>query len=209
LPRNISSMIRLLPALAAVLAATPLIKGPWIEQDEYPTSMPGKDSGEGITRIEVLVDETGSIDACKIALSSGVHQLDQRACDLTTKRVRFKPAADDRGRPLYGTYQLMIGWVQDSNAFTRQPADADLELIINRAPAGIPLPAYVRIAYLVDPTGKALACNAAKQDENTEALGELACRGYLSQAPLEPVHNHSGEAVTAVKLATVKFSLNR
>jgi len=63
---------------------------------------------EAFTAVAVRVQLDGRGTDCKINKSSGVPAIDQWTCRLVETRLRFRPATDDRGRPVVAWY----GYVQ-------------------------------------------------------------------------------------------------
>lgn len=54
--------------------------------------------------IQFRVQVDGRATGCKINRSSGVPAIDQWTCRLAETRLRFRPATDDRGRPMVSWY---------------------------------------------------------------------------------------------------------
>ena len=59
---------------------------------------------QGIAMVSLRVEPDGSADNCRVVRSSGDTIIDRNLCPLVTSRLRFRPARDDRGRPI--PYQL-------------------------------------------------------------------------------------------------------
>ena len=68
---------------------------------------------EGTTAFRLDIDERGKITACRITESSGFVSLDQATCDEIVDRARFKPATDERGRPIPGSFVSEVNWHWD------------------------------------------------------------------------------------------------
>lgn len=192
---------------AAVVAATPVGQYTWIGDLDYPDAT-RRTVLEGVTAFELLVGDRGKVEACRITFSSGSSVVDRRSCQLLREHVRFEPAKDHQGRPTYGTYRQKLTWYQTTD-LVRQPPDADLELVLSKAPAGAAMPAYVDIAYLVDASGRPSTCNSASLASGAQFLVDVACKSFLAQFPTQSVRTAAGAAVPAVKVAKVKFSLGQ
>lgn len=65
-------------------------------------------SRDAFVAVAVRVQLDGRATDCKINRSSGVPAIDQWTCRLVETRLRFRPATDDRGRPIVAWY----GYVQ-------------------------------------------------------------------------------------------------
>lgn len=65
-------------------------------------------SRDAFVAVAVRVQLDGRGTDCKINKSSGVPAIDQWTCRLVETRLRFRPATDDRGRPIVAWY----GYVQ-------------------------------------------------------------------------------------------------
>ena len=65
-------------------------------------------SRDASTAVAVRVQLNGRATDCKINKSSGVPAIDQWTCRLVETRLRFRPATDDRGRPVVAWY----GYIQ-------------------------------------------------------------------------------------------------
>ena len=65
-------------------------------------------SRDAFVAVAVRVQLDGRGTDCKINKSSGVPAIDQWTCRLVETRLRFRPATDDRGRPVVAWY----GYVQ-------------------------------------------------------------------------------------------------
>ena len=65
-------------------------------------------SRSAFVAVAVRVQLDGRATDCKINRSSGVPAIDQWTCRLVETRLRFRPATDDRGRPVVAWY----GYVQ-------------------------------------------------------------------------------------------------
>lgn len=75
---------------------------------DYPRSAwRGRVGGTVVARFTVEID--GRASGCKVARSSGNPQLDATTCRLIEERFRYRPARDDRGRPV----RDVAGWKQD------------------------------------------------------------------------------------------------
>jgi protein TonB len=64
----------------------------------------------GIAMVSLRVRPDGSADNCRIIRSSGDGAVDGELCPLVTRRLRFRPARDDQGRPIAYQLQYVARW---------------------------------------------------------------------------------------------------
>jgi protein TonB len=88
----------------------PALITPSLNRRDYPDEVArfwprGRDAFVAVA-VRVQLDGRGT--DCKINRSSGVPAIDQWTCRLVETRLRFRPATDDRGRPVVAWY----GYVQ-------------------------------------------------------------------------------------------------
>lgn len=88
----------------------PTLITPALGRRDYPDAVSrywprGRDA---FVAVAVRVQLDGRATDCKINRSSGVPAIDQWTCRLVETRLRFRPATDDRGRPIVAWY----GYVQ-------------------------------------------------------------------------------------------------
>lgn len=88
----------------------PALITPSLTRRDYPDAVsrywPGGRDAFVAVAVRVQLDGRGT--DCKINRSSGVPAIDQWTCRLVETRLRFRPATDDRGRPVVAWY----GYVQ-------------------------------------------------------------------------------------------------
>lgn len=97
--------------LLFALLATPPEPMPFSRMidDDYPAAAL-KRSEEGRTRFRLDVNERGRPENCQVVESSGSADLDQAACKLFLRNARFKPARDDAGKPVRGSFEGSMNW---------------------------------------------------------------------------------------------------
>jgi len=91
-------------------ARPPVLITPSLGRRDYPDEV-GRywpRSRDAFVAVAVRVQLDGRGTNCKINKSSGVPAIDQWTCRLVETRLRFRPATDDRGRPMVAWY----GYVQ-------------------------------------------------------------------------------------------------
>ena len=91
-------------------AKRPVLITPSLTRRDYPeeVSRYWPRNRTAFTAVAVRVQLDGRATGCKINRSSGVPAIDQWTCRLVETRLRFRPATDDRGRPVVAWY----GYVQ-------------------------------------------------------------------------------------------------
>ena len=88
----------------------PTLITPSLNRRDYPDEVSRfwPRSRDAFVAVAVRVQLDGRGTDCKINKSSGVPAIDQWTCRLVETRLRFRPATDDRGRPIVAWY----GYVQ-------------------------------------------------------------------------------------------------
>lgn len=81
----------------------------WVTNDDYPPTA-RRAGEEGSVDVEVAIDATGRISACKVVKSSGSSVLDAATCSLVQRRGRYQPATDSSGSPTTATATLTYRW---------------------------------------------------------------------------------------------------
>jgi len=190
----------------AVVAATPVTPLPWFDFNDYPMKAFEK-KAEGVTRFELLVAPDGSVTNCTVTESAGRDDLDRTTCFLATKRVRFNPARGPDGQPVYGIHRSQAIWVLPERTIPANPGP-DLEVSLNKLPAGTAEPPVVKVAYAIDSQGRISSCTPMPSSlKQPEVLFEVGCREVLDKMGGKPVVGPSGNPVPAVRTAAVKFTV--
>lgn len=58
----------------------------------------------------MTIGADGRVRNCEILASSGSADLDRATCANVAKRARFKPATDDTGAAVSGSYSSAVKW---------------------------------------------------------------------------------------------------
>ena len=191
---------------SSLVAATPASPEPWFEFKDYPMQAFEK-QWEGVTQFELLVAPDGSIASCKVTESSGHEILDQKTCFLASKRAKFRPAHGPSGELTYGVYRSQAVWVLPERKMIGANPGPDLEVSVNKLPEGTIDPPIVKLTYAVDPQGNPSSCSLMRfTPAQPESLVEVGCKELLQSIPRTPVVTPTGQPVTAVKTAAVKFN---
>ncbi len=107
--RRLTALLVAAPLMAAAGTA-PQPAGRWgVTVDDYPPAAM-RSRLQGTTRFEITVDPDGKATGCTIIKSSGHAELDEQACAVLLRRARFKPARDEAGNPVAGTWRHLVIW---------------------------------------------------------------------------------------------------
>ena len=98
--------------------------GDWVSTDDYPSAALAEDR-TGITAFRLQVNAKGEVSNCEISVSSGHSDLDNATCDLVSMRARFKPAMDNQGKAVPGTYSNKVRWQIPTEAIPVPVSGAD------------------------------------------------------------------------------------
>lgn len=189
----------------AVVAATPITPEPWFDfAEDYPMKAFEK-KWEGITQYQLLIAPDGTIAECSVVKSSGYEEFDSKTCFLTQKRAKFRPARNSDGQAVFGVYRGEVRWAMPERKLPIAAAP-DLELSLNKLPAGTTEPPAVKLAYAVDVQGNTSSCTLMPSSLRQPAvLVELGCKELMQREEGKPVLGPSGQPVPAVKTGAVLF----
>jgi protein TonB len=81
----------------------------WVTTEDYPRNALMR-GWEGSLSYQLDVSPTGRVEGCRVTSSTGYDVLDQTACRQITRRARFRPATDQRGAEVSGTYRGSVTW---------------------------------------------------------------------------------------------------
>lgn len=98
------------PSFAAISARPLGNPGNWATTADYPAGAL-RAGRQGTTRFRVTVGSDGRVRNCEVTGSSGSSDLDHATCENVARRARFKPATDETGQAVSGTYSNAITWV--------------------------------------------------------------------------------------------------
>ena len=190
---------------SAVVAATPMTPLPWFEFSDYPMKAFEK-KAEGVTQFELLIAPDGAIADCTVTATSGNAELDRTTCFLATKRAQFRPARGPEGQPAYGVYRSQAVWALPERTIAANPGP-DLEVSLNKLPAGTAEPPVVKLAYAVDTQGRPSSCTLMPSSlKQPSVLVEVGCKELLDKMAGKPVVGPAGQPVPAVSSAAVRFN---
>ena len=81
----------------------------WVTTDDYPRQ-PLMNEIEGRVGYTLVIGSNGRVASCEVTASSGNRALDQATCKHISNRARFKPATDQTGTKVVGTYTGTVSW---------------------------------------------------------------------------------------------------
>jgi hypothetical protein len=98
-------------------AETKLSKRAWSKRpvrdyfspSDYP-SQALRQSDSGISKIMMMIDETGALKDCMVEETSGVATLDAMTCAILQQRAKFEPALDLAGKPARSVLTTRVNW---------------------------------------------------------------------------------------------------
>ena len=87
----------------------PRVRAGGISHADYPAAALAA-RAEGTAVVRLLVAPTGRVSGCAVARTSGRADLDAASCTLVTRRYRFEPARDTRGKPVSEWLTHSVAW---------------------------------------------------------------------------------------------------
>jgi TonB family protein len=84
--------------------------GSWANAADYPASAL-KSRISGNVAFALTIDKDGKPTGCKVTVSSGYQELDDRTCLLVTKRARFSPALNANNEAVPSFFISRVRWV--------------------------------------------------------------------------------------------------
>ncbi len=82
----------------------------WVTANDYP-ARDLREGNQGRVSFALTVGSDGKVQSCTVTRSSGFPGLDAATCAAVSRRARFKPATDDSGAQVAGSYANSIRWV--------------------------------------------------------------------------------------------------
>jgi hypothetical protein len=197
-------------ALAAgVTAPAPDLAKRWLSYKDTPQFLIRQGPGLWTVPVRVTVDPTGRIQSCRVEAIGTVPQLNDHTCGLIRRRARFRPATI-AGVPAYGVYRTKVPYlVADAPRDMPKVSGADIDVQLDRLPAGLTSPKLVKVAFAVDTNGHKSSCEADETGGRfvslDPALVAFACdrtmKEYQATAAIV-----SRQPVVSVQNASVQFT---
>lgn len=82
----------------------------YVSDGDYPAQAVDE-GGSGISKVTMMIDETGALKDCLVEETSGIASLDAMACVVLMQRAKFRPALDAAGKPMRSILSARIRWV--------------------------------------------------------------------------------------------------
>jgi TonB family protein len=105
--------------------------GNWVNTDDYPSGAL-REEREGVVEFRLEVATSGTVSKCEVVKSSGHLDLDTTACDMISKRARFTPAKNYKGKPIVGYYYNRVRWVLPKTMPVPVSGQSTLSFIIEK-----------------------------------------------------------------------------
>lgn len=201
-------------AAAQVVAPFPEKATSWFSLDDMPIYLLKQGPGLWQVPIRVTVEPQGKLRSCEVEATGGIADLNRLTCRIVMRRAKFQPARI-QGAPAIGVYRTSIMWVvADAPWDTSTAINADVDVTVERLPAGIQPPTFVKVAFAVDAGGGKSSCapDATKdihRIENHPALVPIACDQVMKTYRATPATDAAGTPVTSVQNALVRFSISK
>lgn len=200
-------MFWLVATAASLSAPAPTNRIRWFTPDD----MPAYHQIAGVTRmvrVRVTVRPNGSSQYCEIENSDGDPKLAVFTCELIMKRAKFDHARWTDGSPAVGVFRETVTWAVGSPPPPKLKR-GDLELTVDRLPRRERSPAFVRVMFAVDTSGRPSSCASEPPSlpalTNNPELVPLACEELMRTYTAVPAKDETGRLVPSVQNALVKF----
>jgi hypothetical protein len=179
--------------------------------------MPAYVQMEGITRFvptRTTVGPDGTPQDCTVERSSGDSKLDAYTCSIIMHRAKFQAAKWVDGSPAFGVVRAPVTWAigqEPPENKVQRAYPADMDLAVDRLPAGAGRQTGLRLMIAVDENGRLVGCSQAppvSERDHTKTFPQLvsiACQRMVSQYTAIPAKDASGKPVHSVQTASVVF----
>ena len=179
--------------------------------DDMPDYLQGP--GVWVVYVRATVRPDGSLQSCGAETSSGNSKLDAYTCQIIARRAKFAAAKWPDGTPVYGVIRVPVSWaIADApipNDAMLKAMPPDVDLTVNKLPAGAQKVVAVEVQVAADENGKIVACEEdppVKIDPHRHfpQLVPIACQQAVN-LQLSPPKDASGKAVRSVQTVSVHF----
>jgi len=179
----------------------------WFSPDDMPADVQGT-VNTYMVGTSTTIGTDGRPINCQIDRPTTDPKLDALTCALILRRARFTPARWIDGSVSYGLYRMPVKWTTIVN----NPAEhTDLEIHVNKLPAGSRSPVRIRLIYAADAQGHIASCTSepipgrSKPKPINPQLVQVACSELeRSWTPLA-VHDQNGAPVRSVQNASAEI----
>ncbi len=183
-----------IPILAAalVIAPQPNVQAQIGPQDYPQAHLEAEHSAAAL--LEFVVSPDGKIENCRVLSFVGNEALTKAMCRLE-RQSSWRVARDGDGNPAYGVvrtlFKMTIPGTVDGDRITRMSQASDVELTVQRLPAGISSPFDVKVELKVDQSGAVQICQPNSDAVIPSALAKIACDQAMG-LKMGPVSGRSG-----------------
>jgi TonB family protein len=189
----------MLGVLVGLVAALPrLISVPAAPVDR-PATVPRH--GEAVSGFTVTVSPSGEVVDCQLQATSFYPGLDAKGC-AALQSAHLAPATDPQGAAVYGAVDVEVTWPQ--GVATVGAAYPDVELSLDRMPAGVTGRPIADLVLAVDRAGAVGACQVVGST-GSAALDSVACSTGVRAAGVKAVTSKDGSPQPSVRALRVRF----
>jgi hypothetical protein len=194
---------------AQLSAVVPHHPDRWFSHQDVPSYLVKQDEVYLQLPARVTVRPDGKLQDCAIEVPSGIADLDKYTCQIFKRRARFGPARIDNV-PSYGVYRTVIRWIVTNQSIPpEKPQLADIDLVVERLPAGLKSPVSVAVLFEVSEDGSKSGCAANEASgpmvRNDPALVPVACDQIMRQYQATPPVDGARRPTISVQNALVTF----
>jgi len=188
--------------IGSVLAvALPQVVSPLPPAKGVPPSALSRGSGVSAS-VRLTISPQGDVDRCVLLERSVYPALDSQIC-ASMNAVKFSPAKDADGSPIYGVVTSQIHWM--GREAREEPAAPDVDLNLAHMPAGASSRPTSQVAVIVNQQGVVEGCSIVGSS-GVAALDAVACKQGISAASLKAARTKADAAVRSVQSLNVGFS---
>jgi TonB family protein len=183
--------------------------GNWVSTDDYPSRSLRMEE-QGTTTFLLTISTAGVVTRCTVTSSSGYANLDAATCSNITRRARFYPAQDDKGRVIASTYVNRVTWRIPYDDYPEMPVPYG-ENVANypSAPQFVSYASYpkeadqpagvdwskaqktLKLKLEIDASGAIASCEVGKSSHDV-ILDKASCDYALSQWRYQPARDYEG-----------------
>ncbi|HEY1927813.1 MAG TPA: hypothetical protein VGG92_10135 [Caulobacteraceae bacterium] len=189
----------MLSVLVGLAVALPQLVSAPAAPVHAPSQLPR--NGEAVSGFTVTVSPSGEVVDCRLQATSFYPGLDAKGC-AALQAARFTPAADLQGAAAYGVVDLEVTW--PSGVATVDAAYPDIELSLERMPAGVTGRPVADLVLAVDRTGAVGTCQVVTST-GSAALDSVACSSGVKAADIKHVTSTDGSTAPSVQALRVRF----
>ena len=201
------SLVLTFIAASGLVRAMPAGSPYWMSDMDYPAGAVRRKE-EGTVGFSMLIAPDGKVARCFITKSSSFPELDQKTCAVMLPRMKFKPARDENGAPVYDHYKAFVTWrlpgkSGGGRSVTRPIFAPDMVLEVQRLPQG-ETEKIVSIVVRTDDQGRVAYCEASQHEPPPPQLAAVAC-AQMRSFYISDLKDDAGKALPAIESIKVAF----